>query len=183
MPNPFYGLILLEIVNKQMNQEKPSGKLFCVHELARVARPARSLHERMMLEAEPYVLHNWTDVAIHDKDRLRNTPVNHALAWMIGETGSYLTPLYCKLSDKSKWQTSPLAFLAPIQIYVAALHEQMLFLGGARLASFQKRRAYIVIKKDGSPGGSITPVDFDELAAMCCTSSNYKWTPDGFISC
>jgi hypothetical protein len=166
-----------------MDQEKPLGKLFCVHELARIARPARSLHERMLLEAEPYVKHNWTDLAIHDKDRLRVTPVNHALAWMIGETGSYLTPLYCKLSDKSKWQASPLALLAPIQIYITALHEQMLLLRGAQLAKFQRRQAYIIVKRNSPSGGDIIPVDFDELASMCCTNPKHKWTPEGLIQC
>lgn len=170
---------------EDMDQEKPIGRLFCVHELARVVRPARSLHERMLIEAESIVRHNWTDVAIHDKDRLRVTPVNHALAWMIGETGSHLTPLYCKLSDKSKWQASPLASLAPIQIYITALHEQMLLLGGAQaqLAKLQKRQAYIVIKRDGSSGGDIISVDFDELASMCCTNPKHKWTPQGLIQC
>lgn len=170
---------------EDMDQEKPLGRLFCVHELARVVRPARSLHERMLIEAESVVRHNWTDVAIHDKDRLRVTPVNHALAWMIGETGSHLTPLYCKLSDKSKWQASPLASLAPIQIYITALHEQMLLLGGAQaqLARLQRRQAYIVIKRDRSSGGDIISVDFDELASMCCTNPKHKWTPQGLIQC
>lgn len=168
---------------EDMDQEKPLGRLFCVHELARVVRPARSLHERMLIEAESVVRHNWTDVAIHDKDRLRVTPVNHALAWMIGETGSHLTPLYCKLSDKGKWQTSPLASLAPIQIYITALHEQMLLLKGAKLAKFQRRQAYIIIKRDSPPGGEIIPVDFDELASMCCTNPKHKWTPEGLIQC
>jgi hypothetical protein len=163
-----------------MDQEKPQGKMFCRHELARTARQPRTLHERMMVEAEHIIQHNWTDVAIHDRDRLRSAPVDHAFAWMVGSMGSYLTPMYCRLSDRKRWTSSPLATLAPIQIYMTKLHEQFNALG-SKVMDLSERSCYLVIKRD-SNGGDIIPLDFQEFAGFC-TLGKWKWTKGGFQRC
>jgi len=44
------------------------SSIYSYHEAERQQVRPRTLHEKMMLEAEPIIQHNWTDVAIHDKD-------------------------------------------------------------------------------------------------------------------
>jgi hypothetical protein len=164
-----------------MDQEKPQGKIFCRHELARTTPAPKTLHERMMLEAEPIIQHNWTDVAIHDKNRLKRVKNNHVMAWMVNETGSYLSPMYCNISDKKNWTSSPMAALAPVQIFMNKLHYQLLAIG-VKAAGQYKPHCYLVIKKDDTDGGEIVPVNFEEFASFC-TIGQFQWTLRGFQPC
>lgn len=116
------------------------------------------------MEAEHYVRHNWSDVAIHDRRKLQDAPVGHYHAWIIGEFGSYFTPLYCDITAKEKWERSP---LAPIQILC------MRWLNKANPLAENKsymrnvgpfhQECYIICKTDDCDGGSLDPVKFVDL--------------------
>lgn len=141
------------------------------HELEKRTIAPRSLHEKMMIEAEPIIRHNWTDVAIHDKNKLKQVPVGHYCAWIVGEMGSYLTPLFCKLSDRNKWCASPSATIAPIQVLVVRWHAQVSMFGNniawvERHDPTKDKNCFLVIKTDFNGGGEIIPVSYVELAEL-----------------
>lgn len=145
------------------------------HELERTQARPKTLHEQMMLEAEPLMQHNWTDVAIHDKAKLRSIPTGHYCYWVVTQMGSYLTPAYCRLSDRSKWTRSFEASLAPIQLLVVRWHADVKkFEGSTHWRRMhdpcRDKHCYLVIKTDAS-NGHVTPITYEELAdlAVCKT--------------
>lgn len=143
---------------------------FCRHEGERCQLPPRTLHERMILEAEPIIRHNWSDVAIHDKQKLQSIPIGHYCAWIVGEMGSYLTPLYCRISDRPRWKVDPLAHLAPIQILVSRWHSQVNSYGENvhwldNHDPTKDKHCYLIVKTD-TTRGTITPIPYVDLAGL-----------------
>lgn len=144
---------------------------FTRHELEKRSIIAKTLHEKMMIEAEPIIRYNWTDVAIHDKNKLRQIPVGHYCAWIVGEMGSYLTPLFCKISDRHKWCADGPATIAPVQVLVVRWHNQVNEFGESpawveRHDPTRDKRCFLVVKTDLNGNGEITPISYVELAEM-----------------
>lgn len=122
----------------------------------------------MIVEAELILRHNWSDVAIHDRNKLADVPVGHYCAWIVGEFGSYLSPLYCSIDDKKRWEKD--AF-APIQIlFMRWLNkENPLFESSDYLFRIgpHTQNCYIIVKTDSDWGGTITPVDYLDFVDLC----------------
>lgn len=141
------------------------------HELERGRFSPRTLHEKMMLEAELVVRHNWTDVAVHDRDKLKSVPIGSCCYWVIGQMGSYLTPAYCELVHRERWSAGNHSDLAPIQFLVARWLDQAYIFRDCkewkRLHDpYRDKRSYLVIKTD-EVNGEIIPIDLEELMDMC----------------
>lgn len=160
---------------KPMTFQSGQGSSFTHHELERRQLPPRTLHEQMMLEAEPIIQHNWTDVAIHDAAKLCSIPSGHVAYWIVGQMGSYLTPAYCSLADRPLWTSGRFASLAPIQLLVARWHGEVHKFRSSDAWSrvhgpISDKRCYIIIKGD-SVGGQLIPISYKELAdlAVCKT--------------
>lgn len=158
-----------------MESKSSLGPTLTRHEMERTQRPPRSLHERMMLEAEPIIQHNWTDVAIHDKAKLKGIPVGHICYWVVTEMGSFLTPAYCKISERSKWTSDAISSLAPIQILVARrcgqAHKYASSKAWQRVYGFLDYwHCYLVVKTDAT-NGHLIPIPYLDLAdlAVCKT--------------
>ena len=138
----------------------------------------KTLHERMMIEAETQIQQNWTDVAIHDKRKLRTIPSHHACVWVVRAEGSNLLPTYCKLSEASKWKKDSaarrihplLAFLCLCQDYRAKFR-----------ANFKPESSsyYVIIKGKNEKEGQIIPVSFKEIADFAM-AGQFVWTEDGY---
>lgn len=148
------------------------GTDFSRHELERRKRAPKSLHEMMMLEAEPIIQHNWTDVAIHDKDKLASIPVGNTCIWVVSSMGSFLTPMYCKISERGRWTADACSTIAPIQYLIVRWHKQAHIFGDNRNWAFfhdpvRDRHCYLVTKTDGKGGGRIEKISYKELADMC----------------
>jgi hypothetical protein len=158
------------------------SSIYSYHEVERQQVRPRTLHEKMMLEAEPIIQHNWTDVAIHDKDKLKSIPVGCYCYWIVGQMGSYLTPAYCKTSDRHKWLSGPNAKIAPIQMLFSRWYgEAYKFQCNA---SFQQlfnagrdKHCYLIVKTD-TKNGEIIPITYRELAEMA-TYGKVKMFADG----
>jgi hypothetical protein len=145
-----------------------SRAIYCHHSLGRQQATPRTLHEKMMLEAEPIIQHNWTDVAIHDRDKLKTIPVGCYCYWIVGQMGSYLTPAYCKISDRHRWSSGPNATVAPVQMLFSRWHgEAFKFQCNSDFQlSFNAGRdkhCYLIVKTD-TKDGEIIPITFRELA-------------------
>lgn len=158
-----------------MAPEPTLAQGFSHHELERTQGRPTTLHERMMLEAEPIIQHNWTDVAIHDKAKLRSIPTGHYCYWVVTQMGSYLTPAYCRISDRHKWTRSPEASLAPIQMLVVRWHgEAHRFQGSMSWLWMhdpnRDKHCYLIVKADAT-SGQVIPMTYQELAelAVCGT--------------
>jgi hypothetical protein len=142
----------------------------CHHSRERSQLPPRTLHEEMMLIAEPLIQYNWTDVAIHDKAALRSLPVGHVAYWVVTQMGSHLTPAYCRLSARSKWTKSSNATIAPIQMLVARWHGEALKFQDSRAwrrfhDPVRDKHCFLVIKTD-STHGRVIPIAYQELAEL-----------------
>lgn len=128
----------------------------------------------MIAEAELTVRHNWSDVAIHDRNKLRDTPIGHYCAWVVGELGTYLTPLWCNLSQKAKWEASP---IAPIQVLCMRWIDDSNPLTENRGYLYSSgpyyQSCYLICKTDDIGGGDIIPIAFDDLMDLCLLG-NYK---------
>jgi hypothetical protein len=151
------------------------------HSMERQQPVARTLHEQMMLIAEPIIQHNWTDVAIHDRDKLRTLPVGHTAYWIVTQMGSYLSPAYCRLSDRPKWTSGCLASLAPVQVLVARwMGEASKFQGSTPWRRFhdpyRDKHCFLVTKTDAK-NGTVVPIPYMELAelAVCKTRPVVEW--------
>lgn len=141
-----------------------------LHQLenTRRKRPYQSLHDKMIAEAELVVRYNWSDIAIHDRKKLKKAPVGHLFAWVIGEFGSYFTPLFCSVDDKAKWAASP---IAPIQILCMRwiqkenpLTENKVYLH--HVGPFYQK-CFLICKTDNDGAGTITPIEFADLMDLC----------------
>jgi hypothetical protein len=159
----------LQAVTEAMNSADTTG-IYCHHSLERRQLPPRTLHEKMMLEAEPIIQHNWTDVAVHDRDKLQKIPVGHFCYWVVTQMGSFLTPAYCKVSERSKWLTSDIATISPIQMLISRWHgEALKFQSSKAWRRFhdpvQDKHCYLVVKTDNSHG-HVIPITYQELAEM-----------------
>jgi hypothetical protein len=158
------------------------SSIYSYHEVERQQARPRTLHEKMMLEAEPIIQYNWTDVAIHDKDKLKSIPVGYYCYWIVGQMGSYLTPAYCRISDRHKWLSGPNAKIAPIQMLFSRWYgEAYKFQCNA---SFQQlfnagrdKHCYLIVKTD-TKNGEIIPITYRELAEMA-TYGKVKMFADG----
>lgn len=159
--------------------QEPENVNFSYHERERTTPVAKTLHERMMLEAEPLIQYNWTDVAIHDKRKLSIVPPCHVCAWIVGSTGSYLSPMYCELADAHKWKANVFAHEAAITILMARWHDQLNCLYDLAFNPLEEKAFYLV-KKGEAGAGEIIPVDKVELAELC-TYSKFNWTSHGFL--
>lgn len=153
-----------------MESKSSLGPTLTRHEMERTQRPPRSLHERMMLEAEPIIQHNWTDVAIHDKAKLKGIPVGHVCYWLVSEMGSFLTPAYCKISERSKWANSVFSGFAPIQILVARHCDQAHKYASSKVwqqiyGSTDHWHCYLVIKADAT-NGHLIPIHYADLIEL-----------------
>lgn len=145
--------------------------VYCYHEMERQQLIGKTLHEKMMLEAESIIQHNWTDVAIHDKMKLKSIPVGSYCYWIVGEMGSYLTPAYCKLSERSKWAKGGTASAAPIQAYVIRWHGNASRFGANKdwrrnHDPVRDKHCYL-IRKTSPDQGEIVPIEYEDLANMC----------------
>lgn len=153
------------------NFSSKPGSSFCRHELERRAITPKTLHELMMTIAEPIIQHNWTDVAIHDKAKLKNIPVGHHCIWIVGKMGSYLTPMYCNVSDRSRWTSDFLATISPVQILIVRWYEQTKSFSenshwNANHDPVQDKHCFFVVKTDSKGAGNVIPVTYKELADM-----------------
>lgn len=146
------------------------GSIYSCREIERQQLTPRTLHEKMMLEAEPIIQHNWTDVAIHDKEKLKTIPIGCYCYWIVGQMGSYLTPAYCKVSDRSKWLSGSDAGIAPVQMLLSRWYGeaykfqcnndfQHLFNAG------RDKRCFLVVRTDTTQG-DIAQITYRELAEM-----------------
>jgi len=149
------------------------GKACSHHSLERTLLPARTLHEKMMLIAEPLIQYNWTDVAIHDKAALRSLPVGHYAYWIVTQMGSHFMPAYCKISERSKWTRSPMATLAPVQFLVERWSREVAKFGDSNDWRWihdpvRDKHCYLVVKTHATYG-EIIPITYKELAdlAVC----------------
>jgi len=133
-----------------------------------------TLHERMMIEAETQIQHNWTDVAIHDKRKLRTVSVDHACIWVVKSEGSALLPTYCKLSERKKWQAD-----GPVCQLVAFVSRCQDFFLKFRSNYDPRQDSYYIIVKRHGVDGDIIPVSFDEVASLIFSGAA-RWTENGF---
>jgi len=147
-----------------------TGAIYCQHELERRRLTPRTLHEKMMVEAEPIIQHNWTDVAIHDKAKLQKIPVGQYCYWIVGQMGSYLSPAFCNIDERHRWTTSPIATLSPVQLLFARWHGQAYrfqdsVAWGRVHDPVIDKHCYLIVKTD-STRGEVTPITYKELADM-----------------
>ena len=118
-----------------------------------------TLHEWMCFEAEDTVIHNWTDVAVHDRKILNKMRQGDTRLWIISELGSCFLPLYCKMYEKQKQEEDEYEFSA-VEVYFAR------FIEGNRLASRQNSifrktaKFYFITKGSGEYDYSVVPVSF-----------------------
>jgi hypothetical protein len=121
----------------------------------------KTLHEQMIYAVEDHIQYNWSDVAIHDKNRLDDAESGEAFAWIVSEFGSYLTPLFCHVEDESDEET-----FAPIQIlFFRWLNASPFDKNDAYAKRYapQNSRCFIVIKGDSDYDGVIHSVGYREL--------------------
>lgn len=151
------------------------------HSMERQQPLARTLHEQMMLIAEPIIQHNWLDVAIHDRETLRTLPVGHTAYWIVTQMGSYFSHAYCRLSDRRKWTSGRFASLAPVQVLVARwMGEASKFQGSTPWRRFhdpyRDKHCFLVTKTDATHG-TVAPISYMELAelAVCKTHPVVEW--------
>jgi hypothetical protein len=127
-----------------------------------------NLYEQMIYEAELYVQHNWSDIAIHDRNKLSRLPVNYYCAWILSEFGSYLTPLWCNLSESNRWKKDS---LAPIQILFGRWinKNNPLFENNHYMYRVgpHTQKCYLVAKTDDVGSGVLVPIDFNDLMDFC----------------
>lgn len=141
------------------------------HERERCQFQPRTLHERMMVEAEPLIQHNWLDVAIHDKQRLDALPVGCFAYWLVGPLGSHFSPAFCSLADRDRWTQDRSATIAPIQILLIRWHGQSVRMRSNRSwltlhNPAATKQCYLVRKTDSHGGGELTQISYQELAAL-----------------
>lgn len=137
---------------------------------------AKTLHEQMMLEAEHLIQHNWLDVVVHDKRKLRSIPVDHAFFWVVRPEGSSLLPAYCKLSDRVKycWGCNDRKF-HPIESIAARCEGNVRrFPGKFDPDSYGY---YSVVKR--REGGEITKLSFAEFGSIA-SSGVFAWVDNTF---
>lgn len=137
----------------------------------------QTLHDRMIIEAEAQIQHNWADVAIHDKRKLRQIPPDHACIWVVRSEGSNLLPAYCELADASKWiaehgsKVSPLvAFFCMCQDYFCKFRQKF---------NPEINGYYVIIKGKSEKDGKIIPVSWKEIADFAM-AGDFVWTEDGY---
>jgi hypothetical protein len=158
------------------------GSVHSCHELERQRPRARTLHEKMMLEAEPIIQYNWTDVAIHDKNKLQGIPVGCYCYWIVGQMGSYLTPAYCKISERHKWMSGRNAMISTVQMLFSRWYgEAYKFQCNADYQRFynagRDKHCYLIVKTDARYG-EIIPVTYRELAEMATYGKVKMFTED-----
>lgn len=118
-----------------------------------------TLHEWMCFESESVVLHNWTDVAVHDKKILNSMRPGDTRLWMIHEFGSLFLPMYCKLYEKRKQEESEYDF-SSVEVHLLRLAKD------DRLGSAQSKilratgKFYFITKGHGEYDYSVVPADF-----------------------
>ena len=123
----------------------------------------KKLHDKMMFIADTVVRHNWTDVAIHDRNKLANIPVGHHCAWVIHELGSYLSPLYCRLDQRDRWEADPNAPIQTLMIRWIASDNPLMKCSHHAGLSPVSGQFYLVVKTDEFGGGSIIESSFQEF--------------------
>ena len=128
-------------------------------------KSSSNLHDQMMLEAGPVVKYNWTDVAIHDRNKLTRIPVDHYCAWVVHELGSYLAPLYCRLDHKNRWESYP---RSPIEILMMRWCTDTPVSECPSFASLSYKNAsfYLIAKTNEHGGGNIIESSFDEFTDL-----------------
>ena len=123
----------------------------------------KTLHEEMIYCIEDFVQHNWSDIAIHDKRRIDAAAPGEAYAWIVSRFGSYLTPLFSRLSDEHDSEHEE---FAPIQIlFFRWLNQKPLEKNQAYCQSYapQHSKCFVIVKGHGNYDGAIHPVDYREL--------------------
>lgn len=142
--------IQLQLYTKKLAEKQDIGNI-------------KTLHERMIYSVEDFIQHNWSDVAIHDKKRIDAAGPGEAYAWIVSKFGSYLTPLFSRLSEKDD---SDEEVFAPIQV---------LFFRWLKQQPFEENKIYcqgyapeyskcfIVVKGGNDYTGAVHPVGYREL--------------------
>lgn len=118
---------------------------------------AKTLHERMMLEAEPIVKHNWLDVAIHDKRKLDSSPARCVHVWILNELGSHMIPMYSTLEEKLKIKGTDYQYL------IATINHFFVRANFEPLIQLDEYTYYILIKGATPASGDIIPISLQSL--------------------
>ena len=132
----------------------------------------KTLHDWMCFEAEDIVLHNWTDVAVHDRKILSKMRYGDTRLWVISELGSIFLPMYCKLYEKQKQEEAEYEF-SSVEIYALRL------LKSDRLSEMQSKitqatgRFYFITKGSGNYDYNVVPTNFGSLVDLVfCGKAN-----------
>jgi hypothetical protein len=130
----------------------------------RVTSP--NLVDQMIAEAELKLRHNWSDVAIHDRNKIQAAGPNQVFAWIVSEFSSYLSPLSCQLADKDKWEGNP---LCPAQVLAVRWKStENDFDNDAWREQFAPENSsfYLIVKTDKLKG-EIIPIDQKQFFDFC----------------
>jgi hypothetical protein len=119
----------------------------------------KTLHEWMCFEAEDVILHNWTDVAVHDKKILGRMRPGETRLWMISELGSLFLPMYCKLYEKQKQEESEYDF-SSVEIHMLRLVKDDRLGAAQNKITRKTARFYFITKGACEYDYSIVATDF-----------------------
>lgn len=137
----------------------------------------RGLHDRMMLEVETFIQKNWTSVALNDRYKVESIPDDHAFMWAVREEGTSLLPLFCKLSDRSRY-IKAIDDERCFQLQAFFVRCQDYFIKFRNKYDPTKDKYYIIIKKSEFGGGDIIPSTFTELLHLVYVGMA-EWTDSG----
>lgn len=128
-------------------------------ETLRATPKKKTLHEFLVYEAEDIVRHNWSDVALHDKNVIEKMLPGETRLWIIWELGSLFPPMYCKLSEKDAMTKTAYSFSAVECYMLRFMKEGPLNDAQAKIAR-DTSKFYFITKGYGNYDYSAVPVDF-----------------------
>lgn len=143
----------------------------------RIVRPATSLAEQMMIEAEFHLYQNWTDVAIHDRRKISSALLGQTFLWIIRteEQGTSLLPLFNNLSERKLFTEKRYKDVCPLYAFLLRCHG--MHRKFKQKYNAQSNKCYLVTKGARS-SGALQPLTFQE-AVHLISAGQLCWTVDG----
>lgn len=137
----------------------------------------KTLHDRMILEAENIIQENWTQVAINDKNRLALGHENCAFVWIVRPEGSNLFAMSQWIHCRENYEmleehgvcSEAEAFFLRCQDYFVKFRNKF---------DPTKYKYYIVIKGRCAFDGQIIPSTFQEVLDLVFVGQ-LRWTDSG----
>lgn len=97
------------------------SKIITTQQAAKVVPRSQTLFERMCYLAEDILLHNWTDVAVHDRRILDNTKPGEFRLWIVTEVGTLFPPMFCRLHQEYRSHASGCLRMSAVEVHLMRL--------------------------------------------------------------